>query len=183
MDDAFFASLPTRWQQALPRVNASTVETFARLSLLAKQNEAFHSTVLQRFKVTHAEYVVLITLRIIDPPHRLSPTQLARTLRQTPAGITKTVDRLERAGLIARSPAPGDRRSLRVGLTAAGAVKAERLFAAEMTAQQAQWTMVTAAQRRHILQILRLLNRVFDSPPAAVAIDPVGLSRDGRRRR
>jgi DNA-binding MarR family transcriptional regulator len=180
MDDAFLGSLPKRWARELPGVNAATVEIFARLSVLARQSDAFHSTVLHRYKVTHAEYVVLVTLRIVDPPHRLSPTQLGRTLRQTPAGITKTVDRLERAGLIARSPAPGDRRSLRVGLTAAGKAMAERLFSAEMTAQQACWSTLSPSQRRHVLETLRLLNRVFDSQPGPVEIAVA--PSNGRRR-
>ena len=164
MDDAFFASLPKRWNRALPGVNAATVEVFARLSLLARQSDAFHTEVLRRYSMTPAEYVVLVTLRIVDPPHHLSPTQLGRTLRPTPAGITKTVDRLERAGLIARSPAPGDRRSLRVGLTAAGKDMAERLFNAEMAAQQAHWRALSTPQRRQVLAVLRLLNGLFDTP-------------------
>ena len=45
---------------------------------------------------------------------------LARALRVTVGGTSKLVDRIERAGLIAREPDPDDRRASRVTLTAAG---------------------------------------------------------------
>jgi DNA-binding MarR family transcriptional regulator len=45
---------------------------------------------------------------------------LARALRVTVGGTSKLVDRIERAGLIAREPDPDDRRASRVALTVAG---------------------------------------------------------------
>jgi DNA-binding MarR family transcriptional regulator len=45
---------------------------------------------------------------------------LARALGVTVGGTSKLVDRIERAGLIARGPDPDDRRASRVALTAAG---------------------------------------------------------------
>jgi MarR family transcriptional regulator, organic hydroperoxide resistance regulator len=45
---------------------------------------------------------------------------LARALRVTVGGTSKLVDRIERAGLIAREPDPDDRRASRVVLTTAG---------------------------------------------------------------
>jgi DNA-binding MarR family transcriptional regulator len=45
---------------------------------------------------------------------------LARALRVTVGGTSKLVDRIERAGLIARERDPDDRRASRVALTAAG---------------------------------------------------------------
>jgi DNA-binding MarR family transcriptional regulator len=45
---------------------------------------------------------------------------LARALRVTVGGTSKIVDRIERAGLIAREPDPDDRRASRVALTTAG---------------------------------------------------------------
>src|SRR5882757_2284337 len=45
---------------------------------------------------------------------------LARALRVTVGGTSKLVDRIEKAGLIARQPDPDDRRASRVALTTAG---------------------------------------------------------------
>lgn len=169
MDDAFFDALPRRWSQVFPELDCSPLGIFSRVTLLAKQNEVFHNEVLARFNITHAEYGVLGALRIVGPPHSLSPTQLRQSVRQTPAGITKTLGRLERAGLIVRSLASADRRSLLVELTLVGVEVAERLFLAEMAAQQARLKGLTTAQRRHILEALRLLNRILDTPAVTVA--------------
>src|SRR6266540_2888529 len=46
--------------------------------------------------------------------------ELARALRVTVGGTSKLVDRIERAGLLAREPDPDDRRASRVTLTVAG---------------------------------------------------------------
>jgi DNA-binding MarR family transcriptional regulator len=48
---------------------------------------------------------------------------LARALRVTVGGTSKLIDRVERAGLIARQPDPDDRRASRVALTVAGTRK------------------------------------------------------------
>jgi hypothetical protein len=53
-------------------------------------------------------------------------------------GLSITVDRLERHGLVARRPHPSDRRSSVIALTRAGAAKhakAQRLIAAELDAR------------------------------------------------
>jgi DNA-binding MarR family transcriptional regulator len=175
MDDAFPDGQARRWSRVLPEVNAATVALTALLTRLARQHDLFHSKVLRRFKITHAEYVVLATLRIMDPPRR-SPTQLGRIVCQTSAGITKTVDRLERAGLIARSPAPGDRRSLFVELTAAGVAMAEHLVRIEMAAHEALLQPLRAGQRRQVRESLGLLIHLFESQPAVTADDDDGVS-------
>jgi DNA-binding MarR family transcriptional regulator len=60
---------------------------------------------------------------------------IVRHLSITVGGASKTVDRLELGGLVARRPHPSDRRSSTIALTHAGATthaKAERLIAAEL---------------------------------------------------
>jgi DNA-binding MarR family transcriptional regulator len=62
---------------------------------------------------------------------------LARALRITVGGTSKIVDRIERAGLIARESDPDNRRASRVALTAAGKRKvtaAVKTYEAEVAA-------------------------------------------------
>jgi DNA-binding MarR family transcriptional regulator len=62
-------------------------------------------------------------------------SDLARALRVTVGGTSKLVDRIERAGLIARETDPEDRRASRVTLTTAGKRKltaATKTYDAEM---------------------------------------------------
>jgi DNA-binding MarR family transcriptional regulator len=63
---------------------------------------------------------------------------IVRGLSITVGGASKTVDRLERHGLVARRPHPSDRRSSVIALTSTGATthaKAQRLIASELDAR------------------------------------------------
>jgi DNA-binding MarR family transcriptional regulator len=63
---------------------------------------------------------------------------VVRGLSITVGGASKTVDRLERNGLVARRPHPRDRRSSVIALTSLGATtheQAQRLIAAELDAR------------------------------------------------
>jgi DNA-binding MarR family transcriptional regulator len=76
-----------------------------------------------RLQESHA-----LPLAFFEPLHLISRApassmrvgDLARGLRITVGGTSKLVDRIERAGLIAREPDPDDRRASRVALTTAG---------------------------------------------------------------
>jgi hypothetical protein len=67
-----------------------------------------------------------------------------------------------------------------VELTAAGIEMAERLFLAELAAQQARLKGLSYAQRRRLLAALRVLNRMLDSPAPTVAPKQEASRSDGR---
>jgi DNA-binding MarR family transcriptional regulator len=64
------------------------------------------------------EYDVLLHLSEGSPPVRMH--ELADAVVLSKSGLTRVVDRMERDGLLARVPIPGDRRSTAIALTAAG---------------------------------------------------------------
>jgi DNA-binding MarR family transcriptional regulator len=64
------------------------------------------------------------------PGGRLRPAELARAVGLTRSGVTRLVQRLERAGLVERSDCPSDLRGSFIVVTAAGAAAAERHVAA-----------------------------------------------------
>jgi DNA-binding MarR family transcriptional regulator len=66
------------------------------------------------------EFDVLITLANA-PDDRLRMSDLAQRVMLTPSGLTRLVERLERAHLVARQADPDDARSFRAGLTDQGA--------------------------------------------------------------
>ena len=63
------------------------------------------------------EFDVLSALRRAGAPYQLSPGQLIRQTLVTSGTMTNRVDRLERRGLVGRSPDPPDRRGVIVRLT------------------------------------------------------------------
>jgi DNA-binding MarR family transcriptional regulator len=75
------------------------------------------------------------TLAVVAAVEDCRVHDIVRGLSITVGGASKTVDRLERHGLVARRPHPSDRRSSVIALTAAGATthaKAQRLIATEL---------------------------------------------------
>ena len=60
---------------------------------------------------------VLAALRRSGPRHELNPKHLLETVMLSSGGMTKRLDQLEHAGLVKRSPDPGDRRGTLVRLT------------------------------------------------------------------
>jgi DNA-binding MarR family transcriptional regulator len=65
------------------------------------------------------DYLVLGVIRR-SPGGRSAPTAICDVLGRTTGGMTLTLDRLETAGWLRRSPDPSDRRRVVVELTAAG---------------------------------------------------------------
>jgi DNA-binding MarR family transcriptional regulator len=73
-----------------------------------------------------SEYYVINLVSLAGPEHLLSPTQLSEIVLQTTGGMTKTLHRLEVAGLVERLPDPNDGRRRLVRLTPAGSRLVER---------------------------------------------------------
>src|SRR4051795_5422182 len=66
-----------------------------------------------------AAYDVLVQL-VEAPEHRLRMTELAEAVLLSRSGVTRLVDRMEKAGLVARCPVAGDGRGVAAELTVEG---------------------------------------------------------------
>jgi DNA-binding MarR family transcriptional regulator len=78
------------------------------------------------------------TLAVVAAVQDCRVHDIVRGLSITVGGASKTVDRLERTGLVVRRPHPSDRRSSVIALTRAGAIthaKAQQLIATELEAR------------------------------------------------
>lgn len=93
---------------------------FTRVSRMALLLEDFQHRAFDPFGLRFVDFSVLRVLQQKGPPYQLSPTRLSEVVVRSTGGMTQIVDRLERVGLVERSPDPSDRRKVIVGLTAAG---------------------------------------------------------------
>lgn len=82
--------------------------------------EDFQQRAFSPFGLRFIDYSVLRVLQLHGPPYQLSPSRLSEVVVRSTGGMTQILDRLQRAGLVARSPDPSDRRKVTVGLTPTG---------------------------------------------------------------
>ncbi|HWH01878.1 MAG TPA: MarR family transcriptional regulator [Pilimelia sp.] len=106
---------------AVPQIDPTVEGVVERIHLIGRYLDTLRNQITAPHQLTPRDYDILARLFWTGPPHRLTPTQLAAGTASPPATITSRLDRLERRGLIDRSPDPGDRRSLLAQLTPAGA--------------------------------------------------------------
>jgi DNA-binding MarR family transcriptional regulator len=116
-----------RHERAFPDSSGDELHYFAHLSAIRQLTEIFYHRLLKPYQISHSEYRVLSTLRVRGREFRATPLDLNRVTQITSAGMTRTLDRLEEAGHVDRSPNPSDRRSVLVGLTPKGWDFAETL--------------------------------------------------------
>ncbi|MEU2899778.1 MarR family transcriptional regulator [Streptomyces sp. NPDC006967] len=106
-----------QWAQVRPDLDTAGMEVFGRVYRLARAMGDRMERAYARYGISRGEFDVLATLRRTGEPYTLSPRQLSGTLMLTTGGMTGRLDKLERAGLLRRSPDPHDRRGLQVTLT------------------------------------------------------------------
>jgi DNA-binding MarR family transcriptional regulator len=84
-----------------------------------------------RFRMTLPQFDVLAALARTDAG--MTMTELSRLLLVSNGNVTGIIDRLAAEALVTRQAAPGDRRTVRVTLTRAGADKFAEMAAAHET--------------------------------------------------
>jgi DNA-binding MarR family transcriptional regulator len=106
-----------------------------------------------------------------------SPASMAQRLGISRAVVTGLLDRLEERGLIRREPDPGDRRRLRIAMTASGLDASERLGRTVVDDLAAELGVSSPGEREALATALALLERkieiLLDQTPA-----PAGAMRE-----
>lgn len=109
-----------QWAQVRPDLDTAAMEVFGRVFGIARAMGDRMEAVYATYGISRGEFDVLAALRRAGEPYTLSPRTLSATLMLTTGGMTGRLDKLERAGLLRRSPDPHDRRGLQVTLTEPG---------------------------------------------------------------
>ena len=132
--------------------------------LLGRLAEAAHLVMTTRLEpvfaasgLSRGEFDVLATLRRSGPPYALTPTELYRATMVSSGGMTSRIDRLEKAGHIARKPHPSDRRALMVALTAKGRKTIDAMLPGYVATQAEAVGTLTRAERKALSASLEKL--------------------------
>ncbi|WP_037601888.1 MarR family winged helix-turn-helix transcriptional regulator [Streptacidiphilus rugosus] len=146
-----------QWAQVRPDLETEVMELFARVHRCARGMGERMETAYQAYGISRGEFDVLATLRRAGEPYTLSPRELTATLMLTSGGMTGRLDRLEKAGLVRRSPDPHDRRGLRVTLTPAGLDLLDRAVTGGAEVQRRSTEQLTPDQIAQLNGLLRRL--------------------------
>lgn len=153
--------LIAQWGRERPDLELGPMAIFGRLG----RAHAHVSRAIEETFGSHGlnvgEFDVLAALRRSGPPFTMRPTDLARTLMLSPAGMTNRLDRLESAGWIQRRADEHDRRSSWVVLTPAGRKLVDRVVTDHVANEARLLEPLTAAERSALDRALRKLLRQF----------------------
>ena len=145
------------WARARPDLDSSPIGIVGRVSRLARELEVLMEPTYREHGLEGGWYDVLATLRRSGPPYRLRPNELAGTTMLTSSGTTKRLDRLETAGLIARTPDPTDRRGTQITLTDAGHAALDARIEAHLDNERDLIAALSPAEQEQLAGLLRKL--------------------------
>ncbi|MFF8030959.1 MULTISPECIES: MarR family winged helix-turn-helix transcriptional regulator [unclassified Streptomyces] len=146
-----------QWAQVRPDLDTTAMEVFGRVSRLARTMGDRMERVYAGYGIARGEFDVLAALRRSGEPYTLSPRQLSATLMLTTGGMTGRLDKLERAGLLRRSPDPHDRRGLQVTLTGEGLRLADEAVGAGLAVQTEALSALDGERAGRLADLLREL--------------------------
>ncbi|WP_069386292.1 MarR family winged helix-turn-helix transcriptional regulator [Cellulosimicrobium cellulans] len=157
-----------QWAEQLPGLDTSAAEVTARLRRISGLLDAQVDAALAEREVTRPELDVLAALRRTGRPLRAGEVT---TMTGAPgASITKRLDRLERAGLVARTVLERDRRGVVVELTDAGRALVDDVFPHQVALEQRALADLSDADRATLARLLAVVLRRLDPadhrPPA-----------------
>lgn len=155
------------WAQQLPTLDARVMALVGRLlesSHLIERH--WLAPLAAQFDLHSGEFDVLATLRRAGAPHALTPTALYERLMLSSGAMTSRIDRLAHKGLIVRTRAPSDRRSVLVQLTAEGLALIEAILPLHVANEQQALAALSAPEQAQLSELLRKLIDGLGTRPA-----------------
>ncbi|TQJ88193.1 MarR family winged helix-turn-helix transcriptional regulator [Streptomyces sp. SLBN-31] len=146
-----------QWARARPDLDTRAMEVFGRIYRLSRTMGDRMEKAYAPYGISRGEFDVLATLRRSGEPYTLSPRELSATLMLTTGGMTGRLDKLERAGLLRRSPDPHDRRALQVTLTDKGLEVIDQAVGAGLAVQTEALSTMNDEQVGQLADLLREL--------------------------
>jgi DNA-binding MarR family transcriptional regulator len=144
-----------QWRQERPELDTTAMEVFGRIYRLASAAAGVADEAYGRFGIARADFDVLATLRRSGAPYELSPSALAGWMMLSSGGTTARLDRLEKAGLVARRPSDTDRRGVVVRLTDKGREIVDQAVGAGLSEQQRLLRHMEPAEVKRLSELLR----------------------------
>ncbi|QUG99646.1 MarR family transcriptional regulator [Saccharopolyspora erythraea] len=120
------------WRERNPELDTSPMEVVALVKRVRVLLDRAVEDLYDGAALTIAEVELLVPLRHADEP--VTAARLAARLGMSRAGISKTLAKLEKRGLITRAANPADRRAALIRMTPEGEEVIDDLFPRELEA-------------------------------------------------
>src|SRR5215218_8895375 len=143
-----------QWQRERPELDHTPIGVVGRVSRLARELEARLEPIYREHGLEPGWHDVLATLRRSG---QLRVTDLTTAMMIGSSGTTKRLDRLEKAGLVERSPDPSDRRGTLIELTAKGRALIDDVTPAHLDNERNLIASLTAQEQATLIELLRKL--------------------------
>jgi DNA-binding MarR family transcriptional regulator len=140
-------------------LDPQSLRGLADFRVALRQFLAASEVISQGAGVTQQQYQALLAIRTWDAA-AMTMKDLAEQLLLTHHAAVQLVNRLSVAGLAARAPSPGDRRSVLLSLTPAGEALVDRLASEHLREMRRQGPLLAQALRR-----LRAIPRDAEGEP------------------
>src|SRR3954467_11477645 len=88
------------WKNELPDLDLGTEGIVERIQKINKHISRLLDETLSEFEIDHGEWALLMALRRVGKPYRLSPGVLAKYMGLSAAATTNRLNNLEERGLI-----------------------------------------------------------------------------------
>jgi DNA-binding MarR family transcriptional regulator len=151
------AQIARRWRVIDPALDSSPMLVIGRIGRLAAYVDARLRPPFAAAGLATGDFDLLAALRRQDPPHELSPGELADAMLVTTGATTKRIDRLEAQALVGRRSSTTDKRGRIVALTEAGRVLVDELMPEHLDNEASILAALTPAQRADLAQLLSIL--------------------------
>jgi DNA-binding MarR family transcriptional regulator len=136
-----------------------------RISGIAKRVHRNMERVLAEQGLSYGDWQVLGQLR--NTGHPCTPGHLSKKLDLSSGATTSRIDRLEREGLVQRSPDPSDRRGVRLELTDAGHERYERAVSVAARRERFFASALDRDEQEQLTVLLRKLMLALEAAESA----------------
>ncbi|MGC1207119.1 MAG: MarR family transcriptional regulator [Ornithinimicrobium sp.] len=151
------------WRRERPGLDVTPLEVLSRVTRLGKHLDLARRAAFADSGLESWEFDVLAALRRSGEPYQLTPGELTRQTMVTSGTMTNRVDRLTARALVERAAAQADRRSMPVGLTAAGRDLVDKAIERLLERERELLSGLAAPEQFQLADLLRALLGSFET--------------------
>lgn len=175
------------WARERPDLDFTPVGVVTRLARVRGYLDAAVADVFGGFGLTAADFLVIVTLRRSGAPYRMPQARLMDALGLTSGTVSVRLDRLERRGIVTRTPDPASARGSMVQLTGPGLALFDQVAPVHLANENRLLAALTGEERLALAGLLRRLLASFETHATDVAgrigltLEPAHLAQQRRQ--